>query len=252
MAACGCVSAGVVSLFVRGALRGVSTHWSFPARLPSQDSEPLGLVLLDNNYAVALKLSKKSRALQRLSVKEVWVVFSDAADTRSSWFPKLCRFGASPHVITIFFHTRQTTNISCRFCVCMFVTSVCACLASNFGVCIIDFDVCVESEWVFWIVGEDWGFWCCCWCRFGFNYSRNCECFPNKCRTNVRARQDETFSSLFHMQSCCCDWQPAETTRPVVSVPIAWHPAWTAFRSACQPRHFGPDEHTRLMRHRAS
>ena len=47
--------------------------------------------------------------------------------------------------------------------------------------------------------------------RIGFNYRRNCACFPNKCRRKVRARQDEAFSSqenLFQTQSFCCDWQP--------------------------------------------
>ena len=47
--------------------------------------------------------------------------------------------------------------------------------------------------------------------RFGFNYRRNCACFLNKCRRNVRARQDEAFSSresLFQTPSLCCDWQP--------------------------------------------
>ena len=58
-----------------------------------------------------------------------------------------------------------------------------------------------------------WWWWgcSCCWCRFGFNYRRNCACSPNKCRrTHVRVRQDEAFSSrgsLFQTQSFCCDWQ---------------------------------------------
>ena len=64
----------------------------------------------------------KSRALQRLSVKvfflQVWVVLTDAeetsgtgTDTRSSWLPKRCRFGASPSVIAKFStHDRPPTK----------------------------------------------------------------------------------------------------------------------------------------------
>ena len=40
----------------------------------------------------------------------------------------------------------------------MFVTSVCAYLrvgGEQLGVCTIDFDVCVEREWVFCDVGDD-------------------------------------------------------------------------------------------------
>ena len=40
----------------------------------------------------------------------------------------------------------------------MFVTSVCAYLrvgGEQSGVCTIDFDVCVELEWVFCIFGDD-------------------------------------------------------------------------------------------------
>ena len=91
---------------------------------------------------------------------KVWAVFSDAADTsetgtdtRSSWFPKRCRFGAGPSVITNFFNTRRAANKTCHdwyfSCVCMFVTSVCAFLrvcGEQLGVCIIDFDECVERE----------------------------------------------------------------------------------------------------------
>ena len=46
-------------------------------------------------------------------------------------------------------------------CVRMFVTSVCAYLrvgGEQLGVCIIAFDVCVEREWVFCMVGDDGGF----------------------------------------------------------------------------------------------
>ena len=69
-------------------------------------------------------------------------------DTRSSWFPMRCRFGAGPSVITNFFNTRRAANKNLSrlvcICVCMFVTSVCACLrvgGEQLGVCIIDFDV---------------------------------------------------------------------------------------------------------------
>ena len=85
---------------------------------------------------------------------QVWVVFSDGEtsvtgpDTRSSWFPMRCRFGAGPSVITNFFNTRRAANKNLSrlvcICVCMFVTSVCACLrvgGEQLGVCIIDFDV---------------------------------------------------------------------------------------------------------------
>ena len=98
-------------------------------------------------------------------------MFSDAeetsgtgTDTRSSWFPMRCRFGASPLGHHKIFNTRRAANNICHdssVCVCMFVTSVCAYLrvgGEQFGVCIIDFDVCVEREWVFCIVGDDFFF----------------------------------------------------------------------------------------------
>ena len=56
----------------------------------------------------------------------------------------------------------------------MFVTSVCAYLrvgGEQLGVCTIDFDVCVEREWCFVLLVM-------MVFRFGFNYRRNCACFP--------------------------------------------------------------------------
>ena len=45
----------------------------------------------------------------------------------------------------------------------------------------------------------------------GFQLSTKLCVFCNKCRINVRARQDEALSSqrsLSQTQSSCCDWQP--------------------------------------------
>ena len=88
---------------------------------------------------------------------QVWVVFSDAGetsgtdtDTRSSRFPKRCRFGAGLSVITKNLNTRRAVNKICHgssVYVCLFMTSVCAYLrvgGEQGGVRIIDFDVCVS------------------------------------------------------------------------------------------------------------
>ena len=56
--------------------------------------------------------------------------------------------------------TGRQHNLSRLVCLC--VTRVCAYLrvgGEQLGVCIIDFDVCVERECVFFIVGDD-GFFC--------------------------------------------------------------------------------------------
>ena len=107
-------------------------------------------------------------ALQQLSVKgvvyQVWVVFSDAeetsrtrTDTRLSWFPKRCRFGASPSVMTIFstHDGPSKKSVTARLFMCVHVCDKCLCISAcgwraiRLGVCIIDFDMCVEREWVF-------------------------------------------------------------------------------------------------------
>ena len=80
--------------------------------------------------------------------------------TALPWFPKRCRFGASPSVVTKFStHDRPPTKsvtIRLFMCACMFVTSVCAYLrVGGEQLCTIDFDVCTEREWVFCNVGDD-------------------------------------------------------------------------------------------------
>ena len=84
----------------------------------------------------------KSRALQRLSVKvffflQVWVVLTDAeetsgtgTDTRSSWLPKRCRFGASPSVIAKFStHDRPPTkSVTALPILCVHVRGKCLCV----------------------------------------------------------------------------------------------------------------------------
>ena len=116
-----------------------------------------------------------------------------ARTPESSWFPKRCRFGASPSVITKFStHDRPPTkSVTTRLFMCVHVCDKCLCVsacgvASN-EVCAPVISMCALSENVCFVLLVMMGF------RFGFTYRRNCACFPNKCRRNVRARQDEAF-----------------------------------------------------------
>ena len=99
------------------------------------------------------------------------------------------------------FNTRQAANKICHdsfvyVCACLWPVSVRICVwVASILVCVHHWFRCVRWArmgvlYCWWW----WGFWCCCWCRFGFNYWRNCACFPNKCRRNVRARQYDAFS----------------------------------------------------------
>ena len=81
-------------------------------------------------------------------IQLLFVVKGNSTDTRSSWFPKRCCFGASPSVITkcSTHHRPPTKSVTTRLfvCVCTFVTSVCAYLrvgGEQLGVC-----VCALSE----------------------------------------------------------------------------------------------------------
>ena len=52
-------------------------------------------------------------------------------DTRSSWFPKHCCFGASPSVITIFStHDGPSKNLSRLVCLCEHVCDTCLCVSA--------------------------------------------------------------------------------------------------------------------------